>query len=214
MVEIKSGLLKDAHGQFDGMVIYHKRGKTFGRKFPSYDGNAGSPTRAHQNTRLSSVVTLYQSVKNTFLVYSWNREANNRNIASGYNLFVKENINAYDTDYNIGDFALLKFTVGDLQMPFHFRQQDAPEGVLSINWETSPWILDRRNKDELVLAVIYDNEPFRVQIIENTGITRTDGIANIPLEQPDATEAHVYAFFTNADRDSFTNSLYYKVKLK
>ena len=113
MVEIKSGLLKDAHGQFDGMVIYHKRGKTFGRKFPSYDGNAGSPTRAHQNTRLSSVVTLYQSVKNTFLVYSWNREANNRNIASGYNLFVKENINAYDTDYNIGDFALLKFTVGD-----------------------------------------------------------------------------------------------------
>ena len=58
MVEIKSGLLKDAHGQFDGMVIYHKRGKTFGRKFPSYDGNAGSPTRAHQNTRLSSVVTL------------------------------------------------------------------------------------------------------------------------------------------------------------
>ena len=127
MVEIKSGLLKDAHGRYDGMVIYHKRGKTFGRKFPSYDGNAGSPTRAHQNTRLSSVVTLYQSVKNTFLVYSWNREANNRNIASGYNLFVKENINAYDTDYNIGDFALLKFTVGDLQMPFHFRQQDAPE---------------------------------------------------------------------------------------
>ena len=99
-------------------------------------------------------------------------------------------------------------------MPFHFRQQDAPEGILSINWETTPWILDRRNKDELVLAVIYDNEPFRVQIIENTGITRTDGIANIPLEQPDATEAHVYAFFTNADRDSFTNSLYYKVKLK
>ena len=114
MVEIKSGLLKDAHGRHDGMVIYHKRGKTFGRKLPSYDGNVDSPIRARQNARLSSVVTLYQSVKNTFLVYSWNREANNRDISSGYNLFVKENINAFDTDYNVGDFALLKFTLGDL----------------------------------------------------------------------------------------------------
>lgn len=214
MVEIKSGLLKDAHGQFDGMVIYHKRGKTFGRKLPSYDGNVDSPIRARQNARLSSVVTLYQSVKNTFLVYSWNREANNRDISSGYNLFVKENINAFDTDYNVGDFALLKFTLGDLQTPFQFRQQEAPEGILSITWDTAPWICDRRNKDELVLAVIYDNEPFRVQIIENTGITRNDGIANILLDQTNATEAHIYTFFTNADRDSFSNSLYYKIKLK
>ena len=214
MVEIKSGLLKDAHGRHDGMVIYHKRGKTFGRKLPSYDGNVDSPIRARQNARLSSVVTLYQSVKNTFLVYSWNREANNRDISSGYNLFVKENINAFDTDYNVGDFALLKFTLGDLQTPFQFRQQEAPEGILSITWDTAPWICDRRNKDELVLAVIYDNEPFRVQIIENTGITRNDGIANILLDQTNATEAHIYTFFTNADRDSFSNSLYYKIKWK
>ncbi|RGV36646.1 hypothetical protein DWW18_00125 [Butyricimonas virosa] len=214
MVEIKSGLLKDACGRHDGMVIYKKRGKTFGRKLPSYDGNVDSPTRAKQNARLSSVVTLYQSVKNTFLVYSWNREATNRDISSGYNLFVKENIKAFDSDYNVGDFALLKFTLGDLQIPFQFRQQQAPEGIFSITWDTTPWICDRRNKDKLILAIIYDNEPFRIQIIENTGISRNDGIANIPLEQPEATEAHVYAFFTNTDRDSFTNSLYYRVKLK
>ncbi|HJA16068.1 MAG TPA: hypothetical protein H9796_13485 [Candidatus Butyricimonas faecavium] len=214
MVEIKSGLLKNARGQYDGMVIYQKGKKTFGRKFPSYDGNAGSPTRFQQNTRLSSVVTLYQSVKNTFLTYSWNREANNRNIASGYNLFVKENIKAFDTAYNVGDFALLQFTLGDLQIPFHLQQQETPEGIFSITWETIPYGHNRRNRDELVLAVIYDNEPFRVQIIENTGITRNIGIANIPLEQPEATEAHVYAFFTNSDRDSFTNSRYFKVKLK
>ena len=103
-----------------------KEEKTFGRKFPSYDGNAGSPTRAHQNTRLSSVVTLYQSVKNTFLVYSWNREANNRNIASGYNLFVKENINAYDTDYNIGDFAPVKIYRGGLTDALSFPATGLP----------------------------------------------------------------------------------------
>ncbi len=214
MVKIKSGLFKDAQGQHDGMVIYQRGGKTFGRKLPSYDGNAGSSTRSKQNARLSSVVTLYQSIKSTFLIYSWNREAHNRNVSSGYNLFVRENIKAFDTEYNVGDFSLLQLTVGDLQIPFHLQQQEAPEGVFSIIWGNTPCGYDRRNKDELVLAVIYDNEPFRVQIIENTGITRDIGVANIPLEQPEATEAHVYAFFTNADKDSFTNSRYFKIRLK
>lgn len=42
MVEIKSGVLKDAKGQYKGMVIFQKGKKTFGRALPSYDGNAGS----------------------------------------------------------------------------------------------------------------------------------------------------------------------------
>lgn len=115
MAEIKSGLFKDARGRHCGVVLYQRKGKTFSRNLPSYDGNAGSPTWAQQNTRLSSVVTLYQSVKKTFLVHSWNREANRQNIVSGYNLFVRENIRAYAPDYNVGDFALLKFTLGNLQ---------------------------------------------------------------------------------------------------
>jgi len=214
MAEIKSGLFKDASGRHAGVVLYQKRGKTFSRNLPSYDGNAGSPTRAQQNTRLSSVVTLYQSVKKTFLVHSWNREANRQNIVSGYNLFVRENIRAYAPDYNIGDFALLKFTLGDLQIPFHLRQQTAPEGVFSITWDFNPWEHARRNRDELMLVIIYENDPFRIQIIENTGIMRIDGKAYIPLAQTDAGNAHVYAFFTNRERDSFTGSCYFQVKMK
>lgn len=214
MAEIKSGLFKSAHGRHGGVVLYQRNGKTFSRNLPSYDGNAGSVTRAQQNTRLSSVVTLYQSVKKTFLVYSWNREANRHNIISGYNLFVKENIKAFAPDYTVGDFALLKFTLGDLQIPFHFRQQPGPEGVFSVTWACNPQENARRNEDSLMLVVIYDNEPFRIEIIENTGITRSDGKACIPLAQTEAENAHVYAFFTNQNRDSFTESLYFQVKLK
>ena len=68
MVEIKSGLLKDAHGRHDGMVIYHKRGKTFGRKLPSYDGNVDSPIRARQNARLS--LQHGKNVKRIYLLYT------------------------------------------------------------------------------------------------------------------------------------------------
>ncbi len=214
MVEIKSGLLKNAHGRYDGMVIFQKGKKTFGRSLPSYDGNSGSPTRARQNARLSSAVTHYQAIKNTFLYHAWRMEATRREIVSGYNLFLKSNISAYNTDYTVGDFTLLTFILGTLPVPFQMRQQESPAGVLSITWEASPWSNDRRNKDKLSFAVVYDNEPFRVEIIENTGITRFDGEAIIPFARAGAREAHVYAFFTTEKKDAFSNNVYFNVKLE
>ena len=94
------------------------------------------------------------------------------------------------------------------------RRQEAPAGTLSLTWEPAPWSNYRRNRDELALAVIYDHEPFRVEIIDHTGITREDGMAAITLEQPLAREAHVYAFFVNTTRDGFSNSTYFNVPLR
>ncbi|WP_018339408.1 hypothetical protein [Butyricimonas synergistica] len=214
MVEIKSGVLKDAKGQYKGMVIFQKGKKTFGRALPSYDGNAGSATRAAQNARMAAVVTLYQSIKKTYLYDTWRMEATRKEIISGYNLFIQTNLQAYNANYSTGDFRLLHLTLGTLQIPFQMWQQEAPAGMISLIWETTPWSSDRRNKDELALAVIYDNEPFRVEIIDHTGTTRADGRTLIPLENPSAREAHVYAFFMNQEKDKFTNSIYFNVQLK
>lgn len=214
MVEIKSGALKDAKGKYKGMVIFQKGKKTFGRALPSYDGNAGSPTRAAQNARLAAVVTLYQSIKETYLCHAWRMEATRKEISSGYNLFISTNLQAYGTDCTVGDFQLLHLTRGVLQTPFQLRRQEAPAGTLSLTWEPAPWSNYHRNRDELALAVIYDHEPFRVEIIDHTGITREDGSAAITLEQPLAREAHVYAFFVNTTRDGFSNSTYFNVPLR
>lgn len=214
MVEIKSGALLGAHGRYQGMVVFQKGNKTYGRALPSYDGNADSPSRKVQNARLAAAVTHYQTIKETFLYHAWRMEATRREVISGYNLFLKENIKAYNTDYTVGDFRLLTLVAGALQVPFRMQQQEAPAGVLSITWEASPWVSRQRNEDAFMLAVIYDDEPFRVEIIENTGITRLDGTATIPLVKAGAGEAHVYAFFTNEKRDAFTNNVYFNVKLE
>ena len=214
MVEIKSGALLGAHGRYQGMVVFQKGNKTYGRALPSFDGNADSPSRKVQNARLAAAVTHYQTIKETFLYHAWRMEASRREVISGYNLFLKENIKAYNTDYTVGDFRLLTLVAGALQVPFRMQQQEAPAGVLSITWEASPWVSRQRNKDAFMLAVIYDDEPFRVEIIENTGITRLDGTATIPLAKAGAKEAHVYAFFTNEARDAFTNNVYFNVKLE
>ena len=214
MVEIKSGALLGAHGRYQGMVIFQKGKKTYGRALPSYDGNADSPSRKVQNARLAAAVTHYQTIKETFLYHAWRMEATRREVISGYNLFLKENIKAYNTDYTVGDFRLLTLVPGALQVPFRMQQQEAPAGVLSITWEASPWVSRQRNKDTFMLAVIYDDEPFRVEIIENTGITRLDGTATIPLAKAGAGKAYVYAFFTNEARDAFTNHVYFNGKLE
>lgn len=193
------------------MIIYQIGNKTYARKAPSYDGSEGSESRSIQNTRLSSVVTLYQSVKGTCMETAWRLEAKRLNLKSGYNYFVKTNLNAYSNDYTVGDFALLTLSVGQLQQPFHLRQQEAPAGTLSLAWEATPWLGSRRGKDKLCMAVIHDNEPFRVELAESTGFTRLDGEAILQLGRPGSREAHVYCFFANEEQTLFTNSVYFNV---
>ena len=155
MVEIKSGALLGAHGRYQGMVIFQKGKKTYGRALPSYDGNADSPSRKVQNARLAAAVTHYQTIKETFLYHAWRMEATRREVISGYNLFLKENIKAYNTDYTVGDFRLLTLVPGALQVPFRMQQQEAPAGVFSITWEASPWVSRQRNKDTFMLCLLY-----------------------------------------------------------
>ena len=92
MVEIKSGALLGAHGRYQGMVIFQKGKKTYGRALPSYDGNADSPSRKVQNARLAAAVTHYQTIKETFLYHAWRMEATRREVISGYNLFLKQSV--------------------------------------------------------------------------------------------------------------------------
>ncbi|MCQ4874456.1 DUF6266 family protein [Butyricimonas paravirosa] len=209
MVHFKSGIFKDANGTYKNMIIYQMRGETYGRKKPSYDGNAGSPTREVQNSRMTSVVTLFQSIKHTFLVNSWRSDALRNKISSGYNYFVKKNIKAFGDNYNVGDFTQLTLCVGTLQTPFGMKQQPSSARTCSLTWETAPWMLQRRGKDQLIAAVIYEDEPFRVEIITNTGATRQDGEATFSVDRSDVRNVHVYCFFANEDRDLFSESVYF-----
>ena len=132
MVEIKSGLLKDAHGQFDGMVIYHKEEKRSVANFPRMMATQVHPPEPTKHLIVIGGNPLSIREEHVFglLVEQGGEQQEHR---FGIQPFRQGEYHAYDTDYNIGDFRLLKFTVGTLQMPFHFRQQDAPEGILSIN---------------------------------------------------------------------------------
>lgn len=213
-MEIVSGPLKNARGRHENMIIYQVGDKTYARQVPSYDGNKDSETRTIQNTRMSSVVTLYQSIKGTFAEIAWRIEARRLLLKSGYNYFVKTNLNAYSNNYTVGDFALLFMTVGQLQIPFNLRRQESPVGTLALTWEVSPWMGKRREKDRLGIAVIYDNEPFRVEFIESTGITRQEGEATLQFGRPGASAAHVYCFFMNETQSEFTNSMYFNVSME
>lgn len=213
MARVKQGNLVGVSGRVDNMILYTKKKETFMRKVSTKEPPPRSEAQKTQNTRLSSVVTLYQSIKNTLLDEAWRMEASRQDILSGYNLFVRMNLKAYSKNYTVGDFMLLTLSAGTLQLPFQLRQREITPGTCSLGWEASPWMPTPRISDKLMAAVIYDNEPYRVEIIENTGATRYDGEATFPLSSPGASEAHVYCFFTNKDTSNFTNSVYFNVKL-
>ena len=213
MGEIKSGNLKGASGRIGDLIYYNVNGKTYTRRAP-VNGKAGTTLdKEVQRSRMRAVGMLYQAVKTTPLVDAWRMAATREHTKTGYHLFVKRNINVFSDDYCVGDFRLLSLSVGQLPVPFQWREKEGKANSCSMQWNSYYPTPGGKGTDRLHAAVIFDNEPYRVEWIGETGYKRSDGEAEIPLEHSSAREAHVYCFFVNEEGDSFSDGVYFHVNL-
>ena len=213
MGKVTSGEMKGVSGRMGEIIYYNVDGKTYTRKMPAATRAGSTPDKMLQHARMEAVVTLYRSVKATLLETAWRMAAKQEKTRTGYHLFVKRNINAYTDGYQVGDFGLLTLSAGRLPIPYRWRQEAAEAGQLVSHWDTVMPLAGGNETDRLMAAVIYDDEPFRVEIIRETGYTRADGSATIPLTSTTAREAHVYCFFVNREEDAFSRDVYFHVQL-
>ena len=62
-----------------------------------------------------------------------------------------------------------------------------------------------------MVAVVFDDDPYRVVMLDGVNARRKDECALLVLPEGDWKEAHLYCFFGTDDRKRFSPSVYFKV---
>jgi len=206
MGKYNQGILGPFTGKVGSVVGSSWKGVNYIKSLP---GPNASNTEAQQKqrTRFKSVVSLASSLLSSLIRPVWNLVGGKM---TGYNLFVKTNMPAFDESGELVNYSDFHASMGALPLPENLNIQDDADVVsgIELSWKDDSDTGIGNADDKLHLVVM---TPERVHIL-NTASVRSDQSAEITLPVS-AGNVHVYAFFGTADGDKFSPDLYSAIVL-
>ncbi|WP_251621552.1 DUF6266 family protein [Odoribacter lunatus] len=194
----------------DGFVAYHRYGKTYYRRRPDKYRDACTPVQQLQRGRMPAVVAFYQNLKDSFIARIW-RAAALQNGCSGYNLFVKYNINAFEQNGEVADYSKLTLSEGTLPLPEHIRIEKTGEREVTVRWDDLLPVSISRKSDRLFAAVIYSSNPFEVHLLATEDTCRGDLCTTLMLDNSPEDTVHLYLFFGSEKPESYSAQQYFSI---
>ena len=206
MGKYTQGILGPFSGKVGAVVGSSWKGVNYIKSLP---GPNASNTEAQQKqrSRFKSVVSLASSLMSSLIRPVWNLVGGK---ITGYNLFVKTNMPAFDESGTLVNYSDFRASMGALPLPENLNIQDDADVVsgVELSWKDDSGSGVGNADDKLHLLVMTAD---KVHIV-NTASVRSDQSAEITLPAP-AGEVHVYAFFGTADGGQFSPDLYSAIAL-
>ena len=206
MGKYTQGILGPFSGKVGAVVGSSWKGVNYIKSLP---GPNASNTEAQQKqrSRFKSVVSLASSLMSSLIRPVWNLVGGKM---TGYNLFVKTNMPAFDESGTLVNYSDFHASMGALPLPENLNIQDDADVVsgIELSWKDDSGTGIGNADDKLHLLVMTAD---KVHIL-NTASIRSDQSAEITLPVP-AGDVHVYAFFGTADGDKFSPDLYSAIVL-
>lgn len=178
-------------------------GNTVRRRPRPRSKDSWSENQNKQRLRFSKVIELYHHLKSSIVNPIWKHSAQGG--LSAYKLFIRENIQAFDTNGNIKDPLKLKMSIGSLPQPFNLKLEKSPVDIdkLKLSWENDSSISRERGSDILMLVFYKDGcftGPWR------TECKRVDQLAYFAVSAGFEDDGCVFVFFGNRRGDAFCDS--------
>ena len=199
MGKIGQGILGGVSGTVGNVIGGSWKGIDYIRIKPDHHTDANTEKQVQHRAKFSAVVALAKSIKTKVIKPIWDQLAVKM---SGYNLFVKENIGAFDVDGNVSDYSLLTFSKGEVSLPADVVAADdaAVEGGIKVTWTDNSGDEGAAATDELMLVALAGDGIY----VAGTGATRADGEAAVVLPFGPGVEVNVYAFFKNVGENTYS----------
>lgn len=208
MATVTDGIGKFLSGSIEGLVFVKGKYRTYMRSMPR-EREASEWSKKQKETRngFRSVVQLAVKHKNNFVIPIWNTAAGDINM-SGYNLFVKANRAAFDSQGNLNNPELVHFSTGPLLLPYRlWAEADAQNpGSIAVTWIDQ--LAGSVSGDDCLMAYI-DHDRARGMV--NTGFKRKDQRAEIVHPTPGAENSYLSLFFWNEKLDVYSPDQVFKV---
>ncbi|MCZ4694710.1 hypothetical protein DWB61_15260 [Ancylomarina euxinus] len=206
MGKYNQGILGPFTGKVGAIVGSSWRGVNYIKSLPGPNAS-NSEAQQKQRSRFKSVVSLASSLMESLIRPVWNLVGGKM---TGYNLFVKTNMPAFDESGALVNYSDFHASMGALPLPEILTLQDDADVVsgIELSWKDDSATGVGNADDKLHLLVM---TPERVHIL-NTASVRSDQSAEITLPVA-AGNVHVYAFFGTADGAKFSADFYSLVVL-
>jgi len=208
MATVTDGIGKFLSGSIEGLVFVKGKYRTYMRSMPrERKKNEWSKKQKETRNGFRSVVQFAVKHKNNFVIRIWNKAAGDLNM-SGYNLFVKANRAAFDSQGILGNPELIHFSTGPLLLPYRlWAEADAQNlGSIAVTWTDQ--LAGSGAGDDCLMAYI-DHDRARGMV--NTGFTRKEGKAILANPTPDAGDVFLSLFFWNEKLDVYSSDQVFKV---
>jgi len=133
---------------------------------------------------------------------------------SGYALFLKANMGAFEKDGSLGDAKKIFLSIGKRTFPegFEVSRSETDNNLMEVEWPREMHVGGPHLKDELMVISALDG---RYSDMTNTGIERNDlgGSFALPSSSMPQTpgQLHLYLFFASKDRRDYSVSACFEV---
>lgn len=207
---IKSSLLDQLKGSLGNVIIYEVNGQIRMRAKSGRYRESNSERRKTQKGRFKEAAAFYQKLGAPML-FSWKMAAKGTT-ASGYNLFIKENIGHFKGTGEAADIAALKVCTGVLFMPERMEVERKEADRLCLRWK--PEAREHEENFNVLQIAVYDpsiqddDEREEVYWLEGVTAQRSAGVCEFALPEERGEEVHLFAFFKDVFRGGYSESRY------
>jgi hypothetical protein len=206
MGKYNQGILGPFSGKVGSVVGSSWKGVNYIKSLPG-PNTSNTEAQQKQRSRFKSVVSLASSLLPSLIRPVWNLSSGKM---TGYNLFVKTNMPAFDESGVLVNYSDFHASVGALPLPESLNVQDDADVVsgVELSWKDDS-VTGIGNADDKLHLLVMNSE--RVHIL-NTASVRSDESAEITLPVS-VGDVHVYAFFGTTDGGKFSTDLYAEITL-
>lgn len=210
MAKVNDSLLQNLSGKIDGRVICHLGDTVFLRKLPREKKDPKSEKQIVQRSKLSDAQTMYRTLNGTVLKEICCIAARESKRLSGYLWFLHENMKVFGAG-NYIDYSRLVLTGGRQQQVFDMEMTRCDGHRVELKWKDNSGSMTAQSTDRLMVAAIFDEEPYTPVMLPGVQGIRRDGYGRVNLPEGDWREVHLYCFFGTDSGRSYSPSTYFKV---
>jgi hypothetical protein len=206
MGKYNQGILGPFTGKVGSVVGSSWKGVNYIKSLPGPNAS-NTEGQQKQRSRFKAVVSFASSLLELLIRPVWNLSAGRM---TGYNLFVKTNMSAFDDSGDLTNYSQFSASVGSLSLPSNFTIQNDSEVAagIEVSWKDESATGIGNADDKLHLLVMAGD---RVHIL-HTDAVRTDQSAEITLPV-EVGETHIYAFWGTADADEYSLDQYQMINV-
>lgn len=213
MAVFHSNFFKKIKGRIDDLIFYEAKGQQRIRRYKAKKPQPASCTQNLQRCRMRAAVALYRANRDTEIPNIW-KLAVKEMVMSGYNLFIKTNIAAFDQNHRIIDYNMLHFSCGRLELPIHLEITGYRDGCVIVGWKNTFPMCSARVNDCLHAVWLKNNGGFSLQTVPTSCISRAEEKAILPVEGAGTEDLHLYLYFSNQAKNSFSPNKYFFLRSK